>query len=159
MTMNIRYAQDKDADGILNLLVQVNNVHHENRPDLFIKDKTKYTRDELLNIIADKEHLPIFVGVDDEDQVLGYAFCVFQSHALDNNFPDITTLYIDDICVDENTRGKHVATQIYEFVKKFAKEAGCYNVTLNVWDKNDAAMAFYRKCGFAIQKYGMEVIL
>lgn len=157
--MNIRYAQERDAEQILNLLVQVNNVHHENRPDLFIKDRTKYTREELLKIIADREHLPIFVGVDDDEQVLGYAFCVFQPHAGDNNFPDITTLYIDDICVDENERGKHVASQIYEHVKQFAKETGCYNVTLNVWDKNDAAMAFYQKCGFQIQKYGMEVIL
>lgn len=157
--MKIRYAQEKDADGIMRLLVQVNNVHHANRPDLFIKDKTKYTKEELLKLIADKEHCPIFVGVDDKEHVLGYAFCVFQSHVEDNNFPDITTLYIDDICVEEKARGNHVATDIFSYVKQFAKDNGCYNVTLNVWDKNDSAMAFYKKCGFGIQKYGMEVIL
>lgn len=157
--MEIRYAQEKDVDGILKLLVQVNNVHSKNRPDLFLMDKTKYTAEELLKIIENKEQTPIFVGVDNEQNVLGYAFCVFQPHINDNNFPDITTLYIDDICVDEVCRGQHVATQIYEYVKAFAKEAGCYNVTLNVWDKNDAAIAFYNKCGFQIQKYGMEVIL
>ena len=156
--MNIRKAEIKDADRILELLVQVNNVHSVNRPDLFIMDKTKYTKDELIALLGD-ESKPIFVGVDDNDRVLGYAFCVFQSHIEDNNFPDIVTLYIDDICVDEKVRGKHVATDIYEYVKKFAKEQGCYNVTLNVWDKNDAAIAFYNKCGFKIQKYGMEVIL
>jgi len=156
--MNIRKAEIKDADRILELLVQVNNVHSVNRPDLFIMDKTKYTKDELIALLGD-ESKPIFVGVDDNDRVLGYAFCVFQSHIEDNNFPDIVTLYIDDICVDEKVRGKHVATDIYEYVKQFAKEQGCYNVTLNVWDKNDAAIAFYNKCGFKIQKYGMEVIL
>ena len=156
--MIIRNAKEKDADRILELLVQVNNVHSDNRPDLFLRDKTKYTKDELLAIIND-DSKPIFVGVDDNDRVLGYAFCVFQSHIEDNNFPDIVTLYIDDICVDEKERGKHVASQIYDYVKNFAKEQGCYNVTLNVWDKNDAAIAFYNKCGIKLQKYGMEVIL
>lgn len=156
--MIIRRANEKDSEGILKLLVQVNNVHSVNRPDLFIMDKTKYTKEELLELLQD-DSKPIFVGVDEAEKVLGYAFCVFQSHVEDNNFPDIVTLYIDDICVDEECRGQHVGTQIYDYVKKFAKEAGCYNVTLNVWDKNDAAIAFYNKCGFKIQKYGMEIIL
>lgn len=156
--MYIRRAKFDDADDILKLLVQVNNVHSENRPDLFIKDKTKYTRDELLPIIGDDE-TPIFVAVDDNEHVMGYAFCIFQSHVEDNNFPDITTLYIDDICVDETCRGQHVATKVYEYVKSFAKEKGCYNITLHVWDKNDVARSFYEKVGFGIQKYGMEVIL
>lgn len=156
--MIIRNAMEQDANGILDLLVQVNNVHSKNRPDLFIKDKTKYTKDELLALMKDKNK-PIFVGVDDAQNVMGYAFCVIQSHVNDNNFPDITTLYIDDICVDENERGQHVATRLYEYVKAYAKETGIYNITLNVWDKNDAAIAFYKKCGFHIQKYGMEVIV
>lgn len=156
--MNIRRVKEEDADGVLQLLVQVNNVHSKNRPDLFLKDKTKYTRDELLVLMKDG-NCPIFVAVDEKEQVIGYAFCVYQSHVEDNNFPDIVTMYIDDICVDENCRGKHVGTALYEYVKTYAKENGCYNVTLNVWDKNDAAMAFYEKCGFHIQKYGMEVIL
>lgn len=156
--MKIRRVKEEDADGVLKLLVQVNNVHSKNRPDLFIKDKTKYTRDELLVLMKD-DNCPIFVAIDEKEQVLGYAFCVYQSHVEDNNFPDIVTMYIDDICVDENCRGRHVGTALYEYVKTYAKENGCYNVTLNVWDKNDAAMAFYEKCGFHIQKYGMEVIL
>ncbi len=156
--MIIRRAEANDADNILKLLVQVNNVHSDNRPDLFLRDKTKYTKDELLELIKDDDK-PIFVGVDHGGIVLGYAFCVLQSHVNDNNFPDITTLYIDDICVDENERGQHVATRLYEYVKAYAKETGIYNITLNVWDKNDAAIAFYKKCGFHIQKYGMEVIV
>lgn len=154
----IRKAMEKDASRILELLVQVNNVHSKTRPDLFLKDKTKYTKEELIEIIKD-DSKPIFVSTNDEDIVEGYAFCVFQSHIEDNNFPDIVTLYIDDICVDEKCRGRHIATKLYEHVQNFAKEEGCYNITLNVWDKNDSAQAFYDKCGFKIQKYGMEVIL
>lgn len=156
--MTVRPASPADSEGILSLLVQVNNVHEANRPDLFIKDKTKYTAAELAEILTD-EARPIFVAADENNAVLGYAFCVFEPHNDNNNLRDFLTLYIDDICVDEAARGQGVGTALFEYVKAFAKENGVYNLTLNVWDKNVAAQAFYEKCGFHIQKYGMETIL
>ena len=44
------------------------------------------------------------------------------------------TLYIDDICVDEKARGRHVGKALYEYVRDYAQSIGCNNVTLNVWD-------------------------
>ena len=72
---------------------------------------------------------------------------------------DIKTLYLDDFCVDETARGKHIGTSLYEYVLKYAKEQGCYNVTLNVWADNVNAVKFYEKIGLKIQKIGMEKIL
>ena len=48
---------------------------------------------------------------------------------------------------------------LYDHVLAFARESGCYNVTLNVWSCNPGAMAFYEKLGFAPYKVGMEKIL
>jgi len=156
--LKIRRAQKSDTDGIMKLLVQVNNVHSEGRPDLFIKDKTKYTEEELWQLMED-ENTPIFVAVGEKEQVFGYAFGVFQSHVKDNNFPDIVTFYIDDLCVDETCRGRHIGKKLYDHVIAFAKASGCYNVTLNVWEKNESAKQFYEKCGLKTQKIGLEVIL
>lgn len=156
--MKIRRAEEKDMNGINKLLCQVLMVHHNGRPDLFKGNVKKYTDKELLEIIKN-DTKPIFVGVDDNDTVLGYAFCVFQQHVEDNILTDIKTLYIDDLCVDENSRGQHIGRQLYEYVLAFAKESGCYNVTLNVWSCNENAMKFYVKCGFVPQKIGMEKIL
>ncbi len=155
--MTIRPAAVADTDGVLELLRQVNNVHEATRPDIFIKDKTKYTAPELAEIFAD-ERRPVFVAVNEHNAVLGYAFCVFEPHGK-NNLRDFVTLYIDDICVDETARKSGVGTALFEHVRAFAKARGVYNLTLNVWDKNEAAQAFYEKCGFHIQKYGMETIL
>ena len=69
------------------------------------------------------------------------------------------TLYIDDLCVDEKQRGKGVGKALYDHVLMFAKENGCYNVTLNVWAGNDSALKFYQHQGLTMQKYGMEFIL
>ncbi len=154
----IRRAKEKDIEKIMDLLVQVDMVHHNGRPDLFNGPATKYTQDELAEILKD-ESRPIFVSTDAEDKVEGYAFCVFQQHINDNILTNIKTLYIDDLCVDENIRGKHIGTKLYEHVLAFAKECGCYNVTLNVWACNESAMRFYEKCGLKVQKVGMETIL
>ena len=156
--MQIRRATAKDMPGLNKLLMQVLMVHHYGRPDLFKANVKKYTDEELLELIAD-DNAPIFVGVDENDEVLGYAFCRFIQHIDNNILTDIKTLYIDDLCVDEEKRGLHVGTQLYEHVLAFAKESGCYNVTLNVWSCNENAMKFYEKCGLIPQKVGMEVIL
>ena len=156
--MDIRRAQERDMDGINRLLRQVLTVHHEGRPDLFKKNAKKYTDGELLALIHDDAR-PIFVGVDQEGNVLGYAFCVFQQHVDDNILTDIRTLYIDDLCVDEHRRGQHIGKALYEYVLDFARRQGCDNVTLNVWACNEGARRFYESCGLVPQKFGLETVL
>ena len=77
----------------------------------------------------------------------------------DKLLQDIKTLYIDDICVEENARGKHVGKALYEYVRDYAQSIGCNNITLNVWDGNDAALSFYRNMGMKVQKTTMEIVL
>lgn len=155
--MQVRRAEEKDITQILDLLVQVDMVHHNGRPDLFKGPATKYDREQLTAILKDDKK-PVFVCVDDE-KVLGHAFCVHQQVVGDSVLTDIRTLYIDDICVDEAARGHHVGTMLYDAVIAYAREQGFYNVTLNVWTCNPAAMKFYEAMGVLPQKICMEKIL
>lgn len=158
----IRRAKENDIPQIIALLRQVLEVHHNLRPDLFRTGSTKYSRQELRDIIANPDK-PIFVYVDgtatSQDRILGYAFTAIQRHHGDNIITDITTLYIDDICVDADTRGQHVATRLYRHCVDFARANHFHNVTLNVWEGNDAALAFYRAMGMGVQKTCMEQVL
>lgn len=156
--MVIRRAKEQDMDGINSLLCQVLTIHHEGRPDLFKAGVKKYTDKELLELIHDDTR-PIFVAVTQDNEVAGYAFCIFQQQLHNNILTDIKTLYIDDLCVDEHIRGRHIGKSLYEYVIDFAKEQSCYNVTLNVWSLNESAMKFYESCGLTPQKVGMETIL
>lgn len=155
--MKIRRAEENDIEKIKDLLSQVLAVHHNGRPDLFKAGCRKYTDPELLNLIKDNDR-PIFVA-EENGAVSGYAFCVIIQHKNDNILTDIKTLYIDDLCVDKEIRGKHIGKTLYDYVLNYAKEIGCYNVTLNVWACNKNAMKFYEKCGLKPQKIGMEKIL
>ena len=132
-------------------------MHHKIRPDLFKTNARKYTDDELRAVFGNPG-TPVFV-CEADGEVLGYAFCILQTHRNDNNLVDGETLYLDDLCVDEAARGRGIGTALYRYVLDYAKSIGCHNVTLNVWEGNDAALAFYRKCGMTVQKTGMERIL
>lgn len=155
--MIIRYAEKKDIPQLDELLFQVNKVHSDGRPDIFKPGAKKYSDEELEKIISDSL-TPVFVADDGEGNILGYAFCVFeQTHS--GAMQDIKTLYIDDLCVDKNYRGKKIGTTLYEYVLDFAKKSGCYNVTLNVWALNENARKFYEKCGLSVLKIGMEKVL
>lgn len=153
----IRKAEIKDIPRINQLLAQVDLVHHNGRPDIF-KIGNKYSDEELIEIIND-EKKPILVYVDENDVVLGYCFCIYQQYVNNSIMTDIKTLYVDDLCVDENERGKHIGKQLYDSAVALAKNTGCYNLTLNVWSCNASAMKFYEKMGLVPQKVGMEKIL
>ena len=158
MEINIRQAQETDIPSIMNLLRQVNDVHADGRPDLFRHGHTKYDVESLKKII-DNQATPIFVGVDSCGQLAGYCFCVVEDHSESNNMAPVKTLYIDDLCVDENHRGNHVGQTIFNAVKNYAKENGFYNITLNVWCCNPGAMKFYESLGMTPLKIGMETLL
>ena len=152
----IRKANKEDIRRIIELLHQVNMVHHVIRPDLFKPHTTKYNEQELEAMLGD-DNKPIFVF--DDGMVLGYAFCQISEVRNNQLLEDIKTLYIDDICVDENARGKHVGKALYEYVRDYAKAIGCNNITLNVWEGNEPALRFYCSMGMQVQKTTMETIL
>ncbi|MDY4222108.1 MAG: GNAT family N-acetyltransferase [Candidatus Faecousia sp.] len=155
--MNIRFAAEKDIPQMIDLLKQVGEVHHQIRPDLFRAGAQKYDEAALKQLLADPNR-PIIAGVEN-DKMVGYAFCILQELKNDPVLCDRKTLYIDDLCVDENVRGGGVAQAIYQGVLDYAREVGCDAVTLNVWCGNDRAMHFYEKCGLKPQKIGMELPL
>lgn len=153
----IRKASVKDIPKILDLLSQVCMVHHKGRPDIFNIGR-KYSAEEV-NALIQNDERPILVAVDENDKVMGYCFCIFKQNIGNSVLTDIKTLYIDDLCVDENLRGKHIGKELYEAAVLLAKENGCYNLTLNVWSCNPSAMKFYKKQGLVPQKVEMEQIL
>ena len=152
----IRKASKNDIPRVIELLHQVNMVHHVIRPDLFKPHTTKYSEQELEAMLNDSSK-PIFVY--DDGTVWGYAFCQISEVSHHSLLQDIKTMYVDDICVDEDARGRHIGSAIYDYVRDYARSIGCNNMTLNVWEGNEPALCFYRKMGMQVQKTTMEVIL
>lgn len=155
--MDIRFAAARDIPGMIALLQQVGEVHHRIRPDIFRAGAQKYDEAALEALLHDPQR-PIFTALEGE-QLLGYCFCIVETTEGNPVLADDKTLYIDDLCVDENCRGQHVGKALYEHTCAYARQIGCRTVTLNVWCGNDSAMAFYEKRGLKPRKIYMEAVL
>lgn len=154
----VREAEKKDIPAIMELLKQVNNVHAEGRPDIFISNRTKYTShevEELLHSVKDK----IFIHEETNGEADGYCFCQLHDSSGHSNLKPIKSLYIDDLCVHENCRGRKIGESLFRHAKEWAEKEGCHNLTLNVWSLNPGAISFYEKMGLTPQKMTMESIL
>ena len=155
--MTILPANESHIPGMLALLQQVGQVHHDIRPDLFRDGAQKYDAEALKAILADPDR-PIFIAETD-GKVAGYCFCIRKAIAEN---PVLTTrkeLYIDDLCVEESLRGQGIAKALYRHVTDYAKANGFHYVTLNVWCGNESAMKFYENAGMTPRSITMETKL
>lgn len=155
--MEIRMARPEDIPGLIDLLLQVGEVHHKIRPDLFRAGAWKYDEKALTEILKDPNR-PIFAAVED-GTLLGYCFCILEITRDNPVLMDQKSLYIDDLCVDENARGKHVGARLYDFAVDYARKIDCDSLTLNVWCGNDSAMKFYESRGLKQRNIHMEARL
>ena len=74
--MEIRFAETKDIPGMIDLLLQVGEVHHQIRPDLFRAGAQKYDASALEQLLKDPNR-PIFAAVENA-KLLGYCYCILE---------------------------------------------------------------------------------
>ncbi|MBO4366878.1 MAG: GNAT family N-acetyltransferase [Clostridia bacterium] len=140
------------------MLSQILELHAKFRPDLFRTGATKYSKEEILDIIGDPGRRS-YVAADGNGVVLGYALCQLREQPGSRVALPYTSLYVDDLCVDETCRGRSVGRKLFEAAKAEAKALGCYELNLVVWEGNDRARAFYDKMGMKPKETMMELIL
>lgn len=104
--------------------------------------------------LLEQPNKPVFV-YELDGQVVGHLFCELSS-VKNGTLEPIKTLFIDDLCVANSVRGQRIGEQLYDFAFSYAKEQGCYNVTLDVWADNTRAVRFYERLGMKPQKLRME---
>ena len=153
--MNIRRAEEKDTNKILDLLSQVLELHAAIRPDTFIPGTTKYSREELKSMFCDEQRR-IYVAADEKDSVLGYAFCEIRHQPPRDNMVQFRSLYIDDLCVLDEFQGQGIGSKLCDFIFDYGNKNGFDYITLNVWSGNESAISFYENKGFSIRNIHME---
>ena len=152
--MTITLANESHIPGMIALLKQVGQVHHEIRPDIFRNGAQKYDESALADLLKDPAR-PIFIA-EEAGKVLGYCFCIHKEFSGDSVLMDRKELYIDDLCVEESCRNMGIATALYRHATEYAKRSGCQFITLNVWAGNDSALRFYEHMGLTPRSTTME---
>ena len=153
--MEIRPANNNDINRLLDLLSEVLEVHAKLRPDLFVSGTTKYSKEDLEKMLVDKNK-PIFVATID-NYVVGYAMC--QLRLPTSNMYPAKIYHLDDLCVDEKYRRQGIGEALYQKVVEEAKKNNCYEITLNAWPGNEAALKFYEKMGLKTRSIFLEHII
>lgn len=157
MNLQIRQAVQSDIPALQSLLLQVEKIHCDGRPDIFKDGGVKFTNEQLAQLLCDPTR-PIFCAVND-GQVVGYVFCIITEIKGDPMLRDAKTLHLEDVCVDESCRGGGVGSLLVEYVKTYARENDFTRIDLDVWEFNDSAREFYIKHGFGVQKRRMDLVL
>ena len=153
--MNIRKAESKDIDKILDLLSQVLEVHAKIRPDIFVSGSTKYKEDDIQKMIDDDN----LIYVIEDNCVVGYAFCEIITPKFTNTMVPMKLFHIDDFCVDEKYRKRHIGEELFNFLKEEAKRLECNEIILSCWEGNETAKKFYEKMGMKARSTVMEYII
>jgi GNAT superfamily N-acetyltransferase len=152
--MNIRNAQIDDVNMVSELMLQVAKIHSSARRDIFKEKNIEEIKNEVNNRMNNKEKILI---AEENNSIFGVIIYKIKEVREHINLKERTVLWIDELVVDENIRGKGIGRSLFLEVNKIAKENNCNAVELNCWNFNRQAIKFYEKCGMNTQRLIMEV--
>lgn len=154
--MKIRKIKIEDKEEVINLLIQMQELHCKNRPDIFKNITQKEAGKEIEEVMENKKR-EIIVAVNEKDEVCGLAIFKIKEIKEHSNLKDAKILYIGKIGVDEKYRRKGIGKLMMREINKIAKKLSCDRIELNCWSFNKEAIKFYKSQGMKIQRLNFEM--
>ena len=114
-------------------------------PAVFTNGSEAIFRRDFAECIRDSPFLEGYI-LEDEDQILGYSML---AHSFSTEFGK-PCVWIEDIYLKPEARGKGLGTEFLTFVRKTYPQA---ILRLEVEEENTPAVSAYRKSGFASLPY------
>ena len=149
--MEIRDMESKDYPEIDRLMKELHELHVKGRPDLYTELEHPYSREEFEKIVSDPEIIAILA--EEKSVVIGLCIGTLRKKS---GMGEMKTMYIEDLIVDRNFRGKGIASQLYEEMEERGRNTGAKRLDLMVWEFNSDAKRFYEKQGMRRQRYIYE---
>ena len=149
--MEIRDMESKDYPEIDRLMKELHELHVKGRPDLYTELEHPYSREEFEKIVSDPEIIAILA--EEKSVVIGLCIGTLRKKS---GMVEMKTMYIEDLIVDRNFRGKGIASQLYEEMEERGRNTGAKRLDLMVWEFNSDAKRFYEKQGMRPQRYIYE---
>ena len=147
----LQLAQPSDRKAVNSMARQVHAMHVDWRPDIYEMTEELFSAQRVEEAIRQRR---LYVAKLN-DRVVGYTAVKICSY----DWPGVVprkVMFIDEIAVEENCRGRGIGTAMREGIHALAKAFGCTDLQLGVYPQNDDAVAFYQKCGFTIRSIDMQ---
>lgn len=166
---DVRPATMNDCDELNRLWHQLDAYHHLQDPvhfpalKLHEPARTQDYIESLINrhdqilLVAQKlNDQPEQVGHTKAPKLLGLASVFLQTLAPSAVFPARVLFELENLIVDQNVRRMGVARALCDAACQWARGHGAQEMTLNVYDFNSPARAFYEAMGFLPSKTQMK---
>jgi len=154
MELEIETPQKEDFKRVNELAKQVQEMHVQWRPDLFLSVDNVITQEDFAKMVENKE----IVVAKLQDEIIGYMMFNIKE-IIKNIMRYRKQLSIEAICVDEKYRGKGIGTALLEYARKIGKENNCTDLYLTVNEENENAIRLYNKFGLKVKNiaYSMKI--
>lgn len=150
----IRFAKREELERVNQIRKQVNDLHSNGRPDICKKDFSKVLQDEIYNL-WDSDNSDVLVAIRDQI-ICGFASVEYIDKPSSPYMNARRYYHIKEFGVDEKFRRQKIATELFEFIKKQAKEREFEKLELDVFEFNEGAVKFYESVGFNTYRRYME---
>ncbi|XMB85379.1 GNAT family N-acetyltransferase [Mycoplasmatota bacterium WC44] len=145
--MKVRDAIPSDFIKISELFEQVDELHREAHPNIFINPNQTARSNEFLNTVLQDDRKRLIVAIEN-NEVIGLAKADIRSSPDIPLYKNREWLSIGTIVVDKNYRGKGIGKILLEKLYEWAKIHKVDEVELTVFSFNESAIKFYNKNGF-----------
>lgn len=133
---NIRKALFQDADSLFYLIDSLADYEKLQKPSDEAKERM------MLDFLGDFPRASAWLA-EYENKPVGYAITFYTY----STFLGLPTLYIEDIFVLKEYRGRGLGKELFNFCAKLALAEGCGRMEWLVLDWNQTAIDFYEKAG------------
>ncbi len=104
-------------------------------------------KNSVEKMISEKDFLHGFTARDEDDRIIGYATFFFAYYTWVGK-----SLYMDDLYIKEQYRGKGIGTLLINTVIKHAEKEKCDRLRWQVSEWNKPAISFYKSLGAKIDE-------
>ena len=153
MNITIRPAQKGDYLPVKNLMIQLQQHHVNLRPDVYKMSEDFFTEETFDKLLAECN---VLVAEENSEIIGAVSYSIMDMKA--SIIHPFKSLWISDLVIDENNRGKGIGTLLMEKVKETAKENNVDRIQLNVSSYNTDAVKLYEKLCFTPEMIKMEYI-
>ena len=135
--ITIKHIEENDFEELVALFLEF--ATFQNQPEKM--------KNSVEKMISEKDFLHGFTARDEDDRIIGYATFFFAYYTWVGK-----SLYMDDLYIKEQYRGKGIGTLLINTVIKHAEKEKCDRLRWQVSEWNKPAISFYKSLGAKIDE-------
>lgn len=152
-TMIIRDMKPEEAAHVAALHEQIQTIHAQGRPDLFISD---YEDAEGLMLWHAGQDTKRVLVAERDGILLGYAVIQYFNREATPYSHSRRVVHVEELCVDENHRRTGAGKALMSYISEDARKRAYPRIELDVWAFNESAYSFYQAIGMNEYRHFME---